>query len=185
MAEKSAKKKPKKAAKADPSVLGSLRSTRPTRLGGDRRGAARPTRTTSTAATPTGKTSSPAAKSSAAATKPRAAKASGAATQKAAAATKAKASKASGAATQKAAAATKAKAAKSSAPKKPKVRPAPTPPSAPPAGWQVPSDEDGRRDGGPAEVVTTAVQAAGELAQIGLTVGGQLLKRAAGRLPRP
>ena len=166
MAEKSAKKKPKKAAKADPSVLGSLRSTRPTRLGGDRRGAARPTRTTSTAATPTGKTSSPAAKSSAAATKPRAAKASGAATQKAAAATK-------------------AKAAKSSAPKKPKVRPAPTPPSAPPAGWQVPSDEDGRRDGGPAEAVTTAVQAAGELAQIGLTVGGQLLKRAAGRLPRP
>jgi hypothetical protein len=33
--------------------------------------------------------------------------------------------------------------------------------------------------------VTTAVQAAGELAQIGITVGGQLLKRAAGRLPRP
>jgi hypothetical protein len=29
------------------------------------------------------------------------------------------------------------------------------------------------------------VQAAGELAQIGLTVGGQLLKRAARSLPRP
>jgi hypothetical protein len=154
MAEKSAKKKPKKAAKADPSVLGSLRSTRPTRLGGDRRGAARPARTTSTATAAAGKTS------------PRAAKASGAATQKSAAATNAKAKSAA-------------------APKKRKVRPAPTPASAPPAGWQVPSDADGRRDGGPAELVTTAVQAAGELAQIGLTVGGQLLKRAAGRLPRP
>jgi hypothetical protein len=34
------------------------------------------------------------------------------------------------------------------------------------------------------EVVTTVVQAAGELAQIGLTVSGQLLKRAVERLPR-
>jgi hypothetical protein len=33
--------------------------------------------------------------------------------------------------------------------------------------------------------VTTAVQAAGELAQIGVTVGGQLLRRAAKRIPRP
>jgi hypothetical protein len=32
--------------------------------------------------------------------------------------------------------------------------------------------------------VTTAVQAAGELAQIGLTMSGQMLKRAVGRLPR-
>ena len=36
-----------------------------------------------------------------------------------------------------------------------------------------------------AELVTTAVQAAGELAQIGFTVGGQALKRAVGRFPRP
>lgn len=35
------------------------------------------------------------------------------------------------------------------------------------------------------EIVSTAIQAAGELAQIGLTVGGQLLKRAVERLPRP
>jgi hypothetical protein len=35
------------------------------------------------------------------------------------------------------------------------------------------------------EFVTTAVQAVGELAQIGLTVGGQVLRRAAKRLPRP
>jgi hypothetical protein len=35
------------------------------------------------------------------------------------------------------------------------------------------------------ELVTTAIQAAGELAQIGLAVGGQMLKRAVGRLPKP
>jgi hypothetical protein len=33
--------------------------------------------------------------------------------------------------------------------------------------------------------VTTAVQAAVELAQIGATVGGQVLRRAVRRLPRP
>jgi hypothetical protein len=36
-----------------------------------------------------------------------------------------------------------------------------------------------------AEIVTTAIQATGELARIGLTVGGQVLKRAVDRLPRP
>jgi hypothetical protein len=35
------------------------------------------------------------------------------------------------------------------------------------------------------ELVTTAIQAAGELAQIGLAVGGQVLKRAVGKLPKP
>jgi hypothetical protein len=35
------------------------------------------------------------------------------------------------------------------------------------------------------ELVTTAIQAAGELAQIGLTVGSQVLKRAVKRLPKP
>ena len=35
------------------------------------------------------------------------------------------------------------------------------------------------------ELVTTAVQAAGELAQIGLTLGGQAVKRAVRRLPKP
>jgi hypothetical protein len=142
MAEKSAKKKPKKAAKtsSDPSVLGSLRSTRPTRLGGDRRGAARPARAAST-------TTATAAKQ-AAATKPRAAKSKPAAKRKTV---------------------------------KPKVRPQPTPPAAPPAGWQVPGDGDARRDSGPTGLLTTAVQAAGELAQLGISVGGQLLKR----LPHP
>ena len=36
-----------------------------------------------------------------------------------------------------------------------------------------------------AELVTTAVQATGELAKIGLTIGGQALKRAVDRLPKP
>jgi len=35
------------------------------------------------------------------------------------------------------------------------------------------------------ELVGTVVQAAGELAQIGLTVGGQILRRAVDRLPKP
>jgi hypothetical protein len=125
MAEKSAKKKPKKPAGA--SVLGSLPSTRPARLGGDRRAGATRTRpAAATAATP-----------------------------------------------------------KAAARKPTRSKPKPATTSAPPAGWQVPSEPDGRRESGPAEIVTTAVQAAGELAQIGLTLGGQILKRAAGRIPRP
>ena len=35
------------------------------------------------------------------------------------------------------------------------------------------------------ELVTTAVQAVGELAQIGATLGGQVAKRALKRIPRP
>jgi hypothetical protein len=61
------------------------------------------------------------------------------------------------------------------------------PEPAPPAGWQTPGAGDRAKSGRPSggEIVTTAVQAAGELAQIGVTMGGQLLKRAAGRIPRP
>jgi hypothetical protein len=128
MAEKSAKKKPKKAAKTEDGVLGTLSATRPTRLGGERRTAERRATATKSAA----KTSAP----------------------------------------------------KQAEAKAAKLRkPAP----APPAGWKAP-DENGRRESGPprgTEIVTTAVQAAGELAQIGVTLGGQLLKRAAGRIPRP
>ncbi len=126
MSQKSAKKKTKKATKAssDPSVLGNLRSTRPTRLGGERRASAKPA----------------AAASTATATKPNA---------------------------------SKPKPAKKVAPKPaPK---APTPPLT-------------EHPGGPprgTEIVTTAVQAAGELAQIGAGLGGRLIKRAAKRIPRP
>jgi hypothetical protein len=143
MTQKSAKKKSKKGAKAagSPSVLGNLRSTRPTRLGGERRAGATASRT-----------------------KP--AKAAAAKTSTATKKTKPKAKKA------------KAKKAPATA-AQPKTTAAhrPTPPPPPPR------QADGRPSG--TEIVTTAVQAVGELAQIGATVGSQLLKRAAQRIPRP
>jgi hypothetical protein len=54
----------------------------------------------------------------------------------------------------------------------------------PPAGYATPRPDD---EGVPrgAHLVTTAVQAAGELAQIGLAAGGRALKSAFERLPRP
>jgi hypothetical protein len=151
VAEKSAKKKTKKASK-DASVLGTLPATRPTRLGGERRG-------TTTA---TGRPAAAAAANPSAASKP---KASAAPATKSSNATKSKAT-------------AKAKATR---PKKPKAVPQPPRTEAPPAGWQVPGD--GRRESSPVGLATTAVQAAGELAQIGLTVTGQILRRAANRLP--
>ena len=45
------------------------------------------------------------------------------------------------------------------------------------------SSEHGRPSG--VELVTTAVQAAGELAQVGLSIGGRIFKRAVDRLPKP
>jgi hypothetical protein len=137
MTQKAAKKKSKKNSKsgAEASVLGNLRTTRPTRLGGERRATTR----------------------ARAATRSRAANA-----------TKASAGKT---ATKKRSttAATQAKATAAH-------RPAAPPP--PP-----PRPLDGRPKG--TEIVTTAVQAAGELAQIGATVGSRFLKRAARRIPRP
>jgi hypothetical protein len=118
--QKSAKKKSKKTTTAaEQSVLGSLRATRPTRIGGERR-ASKPAATRTKPAT--------------------------------------------------------VKPVKPIAPK-PKAAPTRVPPREP----------DGRPSGPPrgGEIVTTAVQAAGELAQIGATVGAQLLKRAARRIPRP
>ena len=53
----------------------------------------------------------------------------------------------------------------------------------PPAGYATPRGDDGVPHG--AQLVTTAVQAAGELAHIGLAAGGRALKSALGRLPRP
>jgi hypothetical protein len=52
-----------------------------------------------------------------------------------------------------------------------------------PAQGEPASPEHGRPTG--VELVTTAVQAAGELTQIGLSLGGRLVKRAVGRLPKP
>jgi len=47
------------------------------------------------------------------------------------------------------------------------------------------SERTAGRSPDPVEVVTTAVRAAGELAEIGLTVGTQALRGALERLPRP
>ena len=38
--------------------------------------------------------------------------------------------------------------------------------------------------GGPTELFTTAIQAAGELTKLGITVGSQIVKRSLDRLPR-
>jgi hypothetical protein len=57
------------------------------------------------------------------------------------------------------------------------------PPLESPGRREPPPDPIGRPKG--AELVTTAIQATGELARIGLTVGGRVLKRAVDRLSRP
>jgi hypothetical protein len=48
---------------------------------------------------------------------------------------------------------------------------------------QQPAERSGRPSG--SELAGNAVKAAGELAQVGVTIGGQLLKRALERVPRP
>jgi sRNA-binding protein len=69
-------------------------------------------------------------------------------------------------------------------PAKPRKKAAPKPkaPPVPPAGYATPVDDD-RPHG--TDLVGTAVQAAGELAQIGIAAGGRALKSAIQRLPRP
>jgi len=54
----------------------------------------------------------------------------------------------------------------------------------PPAGWATPEDAGGTPPG-PFEVVTTAVRAAGELAQLGAAVGGHAVKGLLSRIPKP
>jgi hypothetical protein len=53
-----------------------------------------------------------------------------------------------------------------------------TAPPVPPAGYATPTDDDRPRG---TDLVGTAVQAAGELAQIGIAIGGQALRSALGR----
>jgi hypothetical protein len=169
-------------------VLGSLRSTRPERIGGDRRAAARSRTSATTALADEAARAKPAAtkpskpgptKAEAkAAKKPKPAKAkpSKPAATTSSAAKPAKVSKAKA----------KPKAAKAKPPAKAaKVKPVKrvVPKPAATSRPQPPLESDGGPPRG-AEIVTTAVQAAGELAQIGVTVGGQMLRRAARRLPR-
>ena len=62
-----------------------------------------------------------------------------------------------------------------------------TPPErkVPPAGYAPPAGGDREGPSGPTEVLTTAIQAATELAQIGFSVGRQVLQAAIERLPKP
>jgi hypothetical protein len=81
----------------------------------------------------------------------------------------------------RAAASTKpAPAASGKAPPKAAAKPKASP--VPPAGYATPTDHD-RPHG--TDLVGTAVQAAGELAHIGIVFGGRALKSAIQRLPRP
>jgi hypothetical protein len=151
-------------AKPSKSVMGNLPSTRPTRMA-RRRDGEPVSGNGETEAKPRTKT----AKKPTRATP----KAVGKPAAKAAPKAKATASKAKTGAT-KAASGSKPRAVRSGSPsleaakKKPRARRAPVP--EPPKG---------------AELVTTAVQATGELAKIGLTLGSQAIKRAARKLPKP
>lgn len=142
---------------AEPGVLGGLPSTRPARMGRRNRDAAGSAARTRTAATTA--RSQPAGK-----------------------ATTAKAAKAKS---------RHAKAKAQTAPVKLETQPRrPRPVRAGHPGLGTSPAERGRAGRVEAQtpstgVVTTAVQAAGELASIGLTLGGQLLKRAGEKLPRP
>jgi hypothetical protein len=74
----------------------------------------------------------------------------------------------------------------------PKTKPAPKPkaaakPKAGPKPRPEPAPEPPRRTGPPSgtELVTTAAQAVVELGEIGVTLAGQVVRRAARRIPRP
>jgi hypothetical protein len=158
MSEKPGKKKAKKAPKERPSVMGSLSATRPEPIG--RRASTRGSATSSRAGAASASRTRATAKPKAAA-KP---KATAAQTAKPKAAANGH-SKRPVKAPQPVGSPTR-KVPRVVPPPDPERRPPVTPPSGP-------------------EFVTTAVQAVGELAQIGLTVGGQVLRRAARRIPRP
>jgi hypothetical protein len=55
----------------------------------------------------------------------------------------------------------------------------------PPAGFAPPRDTEERPAPSGVELVGTAIQAAGELAQIGLAVGGQAVRSALSRITKP
>ena len=149
------------------SVLGNLPSTRPARIGRRREGTPSSGAATAAPAKPRASAAKPAATQ-----KNKAARKPGAA-EKPTAAPKPRAAKPDTAKPAPTAPATKPRAVRSGSPslkRTPGGRTTAPPASGPPKG---------------AELVTTAVQAAGELAQIGVTDGGQVLKRAVRRIPKP
>lgn len=146
-----------------PDVMSSLPKTRPQRRSARRDSARKPT----------------AAKGSATASRPAARK------KKAAAAKATPVKKRATTARAKAAAKPKT-AAKPRSASRPKTaaRPRATAPRIPPAGFAPPRETEDRPAPSGVELVGTAIQAAGELAQIGAAIGGQALKSALGRLGR-
>jgi hypothetical protein len=159
-----AERKPKaKARRDDSGVLASLPSTRPQRIGGRRRGAAKPAAAKATA------------KRKPAAAKPKAKRSSGAAR-----------SGGARSATGKAKAKARAVPITTAAAKKPKpVRSGASGLAEPAQKSATKRAPASRKPPSGTELVTTVVQAAGELAQVGLSIGGQVLKRAVERLPKP
>jgi hypothetical protein len=167
----------------DRDVFGSLPNTRPQRRSArrDRAGAKAKPAASGPAKPEAGAKATPAARAKPAAGAKPAAKAKAAAQAKPSTGAKAAAGTKPGARPQAAAQAKPAAQAQAAAEAAP---PRATSSKIPPAGYATPrGDDDGVPHG--AELVTTAVQAAGELAQIGLAAGGRALKSALGRLPRP
>jgi hypothetical protein len=184
--------KPKKKAKPkkdEKGVLAALPSTRPERIG-TRRAAAKPAATTATAkpATATRSTApktSTATRTAAASSSTAAKKSSTAAKQSSTAA-----AKPSTAAKQSSTAAETASTPLSQtrpAPSEAHARPRPVSEGAPGIGAAGDRDQSSQESARPsgAELATTVFKAAGEVAHLGLAIGGHVLKRAVGRLPRP
>ena len=155
----------------DGGVLGSLPSTRPNRLG--RRRDAAPADGAPASAPKPAPAAKPKAKAKPAARKPKAAAASGEAKR----------------ATPKARMPGTTRGTPNPAPRDRSDQGGPEPvrAGAPALKADAPEDRGPEPQSGPSgtELVTTVVQAAGELAKIGLTVGGQVLKRTVDKLPRP
>jgi len=214
MADKPKKQKPK-AKKDEPGVLGSLSTARPERIGsrrttGDaaRATAAMPVPGAPTARTRAKQSATPAAKRAATATAKSAAARTAAGNKavkpKAAAPRTFEATPAAEAAAEPTTAA-KPKPRRAAKPKAAAPRTFEATPAAEAAAQEHPSAPrpravrdaapgiGGRREAetpapgrpGGRELTVTAVKAAGEVAQLGLTIGGKLLKRAAERLPKP
>jgi hypothetical protein len=184
MSDKSARggQKARRSKAADQSVLGSLSSTRPSRLARRREDEAPAATATATAERPRNAAKPKAAASKAKRAAASKAKPTAAGKPKTAVAAKPKAAAAKAAAAKPRSSARKGpEAVRPSSPDLGRARTPRQGRAVPP-----PPPEPERRSGPPSgiELVTTAVQAAGEVAQIGLTVGGQILKRAVRRVPR-
>jgi hypothetical protein len=170
------------AAGNDREVLGSLPKTRPERRSSKRD---RPARSARPAAGPGPKAPAGAKRRAAkpataertkAATKPATAERTKAATKPAAGAKRPKATASKSAARTKIGADAKTPTRARKAPASGASKPVP------PAGYAAPR---AGKAGGPGDLMGTAVQAAGELAEIGATLAGQALRSALRRLPRP